>query len=168
MKYIGNFKEWIRSEWMEEMTVNPGLPMCLKDFKNLSPGERESCLEAGYVTDQIFHWKYKEDNVSFIISETPPWLPADSEWNWWIVKMFPGQLIPLHRDFPPEFKAERFYVALGDYKLGHIMFENNKLLTDYQLGDVYQFDGSGYHGSANIGHSIRVSMQVVRYLPKII
>ena len=51
------------------------------------------------------------------------------------------------------------------YHQGHIFIINDKLVTDYKAGDVYEYvHEQDTHGAANIGHIPRLVLQVTEYL----
>jgi hypothetical protein len=58
--------------------------------------------------------------------------------------------------------AKRYWIALEDYKWGHIFLENGENLRDYKQGDCFLFDNK-IHGAANVGLEPKISLQIMTY-----
>jgi hypothetical protein len=55
----------------------------------------------------------------------------------------------------------RYSMFLEDFKIGHIFVYDDKILTGYKAGDVYEWsDPMCVHGCINIGFDTRYTMQV--------
>lgn len=52
----------------------------------------------------------------------------------------------------------RLWIALEDAKFGQVMFVEDQALTDFKAGDVYTFDNSALHSTANAGLHNRYTM----------
>jgi hypothetical protein len=89
----------------------------------------------------------------------------------------PGCVIPYHRDtfyqigqkYPERTELKvRANIYLEDYKLGQMIqyVENDKINTsvDWQAGEVYMWDSSILHLSANAGMQDKYTMQVSGFL----
>jgi hypothetical protein len=51
-----------------------------------------------------------------------------------------------------------------DYQPGHVFLYENKFISEYKFGDLYQYyDSNALHGAANIGHVPRIILQVSTY-----
>ena len=100
--------------------------------------------------------------VSFDLKE--PWV--SSKYHWWITKMLPGNFMPMHTDPHTlyESNSKRFWMPWQDWQPGHIFMYENKVITDYKAGDVWEYENSAaLHGAANIGFVPRIVLQVSSY-----
>lgn len=162
MEYIGNFKEWIRDEWITKLLSESGTP---RPSGGKSPDTPEEELEyqkakaAGYSADQTYFYMFDKNNFQYEL--TPPFVK--SNFHWWITKMMPGNFMPMHIDPHTLYEkdSERYWMPFQDYEPGHIFMYENIVITDYRAGDVYRYKkSSAIHGAANIGHSPRLVLQV--------
>lgn len=165
MKYLGNYSGWISPTWLEEIESTPGKDMYLEsNLQSCNTARHEEyarCLEAKWDMTRKFWTHHNSDNVSFNI--TPPWV--NSRYEWWIVKLMPGEVIPVHVDIDADVACNRFWMPLLDYQPGHIFFLEDNVILDYKAGDLYQYDTStSLHGSANFGYSQRITLLVTEYL----
>ncbi len=161
MKYVGNYKDWIKPEWLEYMANNDG-----EKHPKLDPAEYgkvnsvAKLRECGYDVDNSIFWhSFEPTTLPFDI--TPP-LVVDGKVDWWFVKMKSGNFIPFHRDHAPRnecdgLTARRFWMPLQDYVEGHVFIMENELVKDYKMGDVFEYADDGRHGVFNL------SMGVTRY-----
>lgn len=166
MKFIGNFADWIDPRWCEEVCNTRGYG---RPKEGPSPDTLEMAKEyekakvAGYSDTAIYFWMFDKNNVNFEISQ-PPWI--SSKFHWWITKMLPGNFMPMHVD-PHTFyqtNSKRFWIALTNWHPGHIIMYEDVVLTNYKIGDVWEYtDSTAIHGAANIGHDTRVILQVSTY-----
>jgi hypothetical protein len=164
MNYLGNYKSWIQQSWIDEVVSAPGYGRP-RDWSPSSDHETEEynkASAAGYKLDDVNFWLYEKTNLSFDL--TPPFV--NGSMHWWITKMLPGQFTPMHRD-PHTFEkpCKRYWMPLLDYKPGHIFIYKNVAVLNYTAGDVYTYENANdIHGAANIGHSVRIILQVTEYL----
>lgn len=167
MKYIGNYKEWINSEWLTEVLSSNGFEgkIVVTSVSNKDRyAEYQKAISAGYNTDTIYWWRYTNEITTFDIVN-PPWINSTNKLTWWIVKQLPGQIQPMHVDVDKTNNCRRYWIPLQDYEPGHIIVNENKLITNYITGDVYEFDTPlDYHGSANISFIPRVVLLITEHL----
>lgn len=166
MNFIGNFSQWIDESWITEVLSSRGdgrpaegqLPNSYE-----MTNEYYKAQQAGYKEDAIYFWMFDAKNLSFDI-ESLPW--TTDMHHWWFTKMYPGQFIPMHIDPHTVYQknSKRYWIPLQDWTSGHIFMYENKVITDYKKGDVWQYENSeAPHGAANIGHTTRLVLQVSTY-----
>ena len=175
MQLIANYKDWIKDEWIDEVMSTEGMSVP-RDFfagnniwEEIESGKRdpmhptEMAIYETYGTDGV-HFQLLEDNqLSFEL--TPPWI-TDEIYEWWIVKMYPGQYIPVHRDNlrGGDIDTKRYWMPLVDYDPGHIFLYEDITVSNYKKGDLYLYDETqAWHGAINIGSTPRVILQVSTY-----
>lgn len=165
MKFIGNFAEWIKPEWIEYLLTNDG-------SKRPSGGENPDSEEfriatsVGYDMTKTYWHHYT--GIKFPFDVTPP-IPTNKEIMWWFIKMTPGQFMPMHRD--PHVTADddkhnctRYWMPLQDYEPGHVFIYNKDFMVDYKAGDLWTYDTANeIHGAANIGYKPRLTFQFTTY-----
>lgn len=165
MYFIKSYRHWVQDSWIEEILSKDGQARP-RDWPPAFKVESEEYLkasDAGYNLDSVYWWVYEKQDVSFDID--PPWIQGN-DYHWWITKMTPGQLMPMHTDpHTHERPCIRYWVPLDDYKVGHIFIINGTMIGCYQKGDVFRYeDAHSSHGAANIGHSARLVLQITEYL----
>ena len=156
MKYIGNYKELIKDEWIDFLMKNDG---------QLLPDRRECLLpDFDEQNKQIAgNWqqKYAPSWFKFETQDLPfylPWpVPLTENIDWWIIKQYPGQMIPAHVDQNPPDTTERYIMLFQDYVQGHVLIWDGKLVGDYKKGDLYKVhDVNALHGGCNISNDVRL------------
>lgn len=163
MKYIGNYADWIQSSWIDEIKSAEGLARP-RDWNANSAYEAEEYRKAelaGYRLSDVHFWLYEKNNLTFDI--VPPW--SKGPIHWWITKMYPGQFTPMHTD-PHTFEqaCRRYWIPLLDHKPGHIFVYKDTAILNYKAGDVFEYvNANDLHGAANIGHEVRIILQVTEY-----
>ena len=166
MKFHGNFNYWIQPHWLEFVLHNRGTGRPKEGQQPNSAKmteEYDKAIRAGYRNDQIYFWMFDNTNFPFDISN-PPFLK--NNFHWWITKMLPGNFMPLHIDPHTMYQknSRRFWIPLQDYESGHIFMYEDKVITDYKAGDVWEYENSSaLHGAANIGHTTRVVLQISEF-----
>lgn len=167
MKYIGNYASWIQEEWISEIKSRPGFEGKIVPTSNSNKNradEYEIAVKAGWHPSKIYWWRYTNEITTFDITN-PPWINSTNRITWWIVKQSPGELQPMHVDVDSQNKCKRYWMAFQDYESGHILINEDVLLTHYKKGDVYEFDTSlDYHGSANLGRTPRIVLLITEHL----
>ena len=165
MKFLGNYKDYIEPQWLDELLSKPGIPRP-KEGKRPSSGEEESeyakARAAGYKDNDTYFYMFTKDNTSFDI--IPPFV--NGQFHWWITKMLPGNFMPMHIDPHTRYEksSKRYWMPLQDWQPGHIFMYENQVITNYKAGDVWMYKESGaLHGAANIGHTPRLILQVSTY-----
>jgi hypothetical protein len=97
MKFIGNFKEHISQNWINEILNSRGTGRPAEGKKPDSieeSAEYKKAIAAGYKDSDIYFYMFDKSNVSFEID-----LPFINEkYHWWITKMMPGNFMPMHVD----------------------------------------------------------------------
>lgn len=165
MEYIGNFAEFIKDEWIEEVLAGTGKarPRDWPPAFTHESAEYSKAREAGYDLEGV-HWYVFDsgEDLSFQISF--PFLTAD--FHWWITKLLPGQFMPMHSDpHVHERDGRRYWIPLQDYHPGHVFVYNDQMATGYKKGDVFVFlDSYDVHGASNIGHIPRLSLLITEYV----
>lgn len=123
----------------------------------------------GYIVKHNFN-QWNQDSKEFQnIGFKLPKIPNDDRPAlWWLIKLYPGQFQHMHYDpYLEETKNPIHYsVFLQDWKPGHIFTYQDKMLANYNAGDMYKWtDPFYYHGTANIGYETRYTLQITTYDP---
>jgi len=165
MNYIGNFSSWVQDEWVSEILSNPGwsLPKDLeKDPSVVLNSDERKWFKAGYKRSDHFFSAFYKEHCSFDIKA--PWSPQS--WDWWIVKMMPGQFIPVHGDLSMATRknAKSYWMPFQDWEIGHVFMHQDKTITNYKKGDVFEYDASILHCAVNISLVPRIILQVREYV----
>lgn len=165
MKLIGNFKSFIKQEWIDEIMLSRGMG---RPAEGKRPDSAEESLEykkalaAGYKDSDIYFYMFDKSNTSFDLE-----LPfIDQKYHWWITKMLPGNFMPMHVDPHTLYQknSKRYWMPWQDYQDGHVFLYKNQFMSDYKLGDLYEYnDANALHGAANIGHVSRIVLQISTY-----
>lgn len=164
MELLFNAKNWVDPTWIETILKSPGKPR--PDFSKLinefEINQYQEAMDCGYTFEQPLWYIYEPNDIDIDIN--PYW--CSGKVTWWITKMIPGQYMPMHSDpFTQDSNVLRYWVPLMDYEAGHIFIYKDKMITDYQLGDVFRFDEAReIHGAANIGYTPRIMLQISEYL----
>lgn len=159
MKYLDNYRTWIKQEYIDFLLSNNGTPRP-NGGKNPDCEEFRIAPTVGY--DMSATWWYFYDPSDFPFELTPPF-EGNRKWIWWFIKMLPGNYMPMHRD--PHVYADdrikdckRYWMPLQDYQDGHVFIYDNKMITDYHAGDLYAYDdANAIHGACNIGYTPRLT-----------
>lgn len=165
MQYIGNFKDWIKPEWVEYLLNNDGTPRPKTTGDNPDCEEVRMATSVGY--DLTGTWWQHYCDTSCPLQIVPP-IHGDKEHMWWFIKMIPGNYMPMHRDphvsEPDKTNVVRYWMPLQDYVPGHVFIYNKTLMTDYKAGDLWAYDDANeIHGACNIGFSTRLTFQFTTY-----
>ena len=165
MQYVGNFKSFIKNEWVEEVLNSRGYGRPSEGKKPNSPEEEfeyQRARNAGYKDTDIYFYMFDKNNVSFQLD-----LPfIEKKYHWWITKMLPGNFMPMHVDPHSVYEktTERYWMPWQDWEPGHIFMYENKVITDYKAGDLWTYvDATALHGASNIGHVPRIVLQISTY-----
>jgi hypothetical protein len=154
MDLIGNYKDIIQDNWIEFLSTHDG---------QLLPDRRE-CLLEDFDTQntQIFKsWPTLPTWHKFEIQDLPftiPWpVSLSDKIDWWAIKQYPGQMIPMHIDANPPENTERYILMLQDYEPGHVLIWDGALVSNYKKGDLFKVkDVNSQHGACNISNNIRL------------
>jgi len=169
MDLIKNYKDWISEEFLEFLKTHDGdtTPVWQPDKWAGHPmlDEAREKTRVGYAhrTDNFQQFNPATEDIKKIKFEIPKIPGDDRRQLWWIIKLYPGQMQPMH--FDPHLLSvknpQRYSMFLEDWKPGHIFVWGNKYISDYKAGDLYKWkDPMCYHGVVNIGHEIRYSLQI--------
>ena len=89
------------------------------------------------------------------------------------IRLKPGNTIPLHRDtfykiktqFPDDERPRvRANINLENWKTGHIIQYDDKVITGWKQGDGHLWDSGIEHLGANCGMESKFSLQVSGFL----
>jgi hypothetical protein len=165
MKFIGNYGSWIQDIWNEELLIKEGQarPKDRLSVVDTDTVEYRKIYTAAYNLGSVYWWVYESKDVSFDI--LPPWIDHNN-FHWWITKLTPGQMMPVHTDpHTHEQPCKRYWVPLQNYQAGHVFIINDEMISNYSKGDVYEYDDpQAVHGAANISHVPRLVLQVTEYV----
>lgn len=165
MEYIGNYRNWIQQNWIDEILSSQGTARPSQGKKPDSPEEEieyQKSRNAGYKDTDTYFWMFDKNNVSFEID--PPF--TDKKFHWWITKMLPGNFMPMHVDPHTLYQksSDRYWIPFQDWQPGHIFMYEDQVITNYKAGDVYVYSNpNALHGAANIGHTTRIVLQLSTY-----
>jgi hypothetical protein len=179
MIYVGNYKHWIPEGFIEMILSEDGdvVPVYqpekwrgkLEWDRARIELENAGYPELGYKFHQYTNQtpcikKFMEEhNWKYYDPILPHWCEHG---HWWIVKYAPGDMQPMH--FDPHIidtkDCMRYTMMLTDFEDGHIFTYDNYLLTNYTVGDMFQWpDPMIIHGAANISMNPRISLQLSFY-----
>jgi hypothetical protein len=180
MKFIGNYKDWLKDEWVDYVLNHDGKEMPRWEFQKngildaIARGERAEFCEyqkkyeaAGYTHDSMLYWIFENDDIPFEIP-LPPFvqLKEGQGYYWNLFKYNPGHLLPVHSDRATKFElnCERYWMSWLDYQEGHILVYEDTMIAPYKAADVFKFTNPfGTHGAANIGLTPRITFQITVY-----
>jgi hypothetical protein len=156
MELIGNYKDIIQEEWIEFLKTHDGqlLPdsrECLLPYFD----KQNEDIAKNWRPEYAASWcKFEIQDVPFVI----PWpVNLTNNIDWWIIKQYPGQRIPMHIDKNPPDTTDRYVLMFTDYEPGHVLIWDNKLIDNYKKGDLFKIkDVNSSHGAANISNTLRL------------
>jgi hypothetical protein len=164
MQYIGNYYHWIDPLWEHLILTRDGQarPRDWPPATAAESAEYSRYEQAGYDLNAVNWWVYEYGDI--YVDVRPPW--TTKEIHWWFVKMLPGQYMPMHTDpHTHDRPCRRYWIPLQDYQPGHIFLYGDSMISKYKAGDVFMFDDEkDIHGSANIGHTTRITLLVTEYI----
>ncbi len=173
MKYIGNFKDWIEEHHIMDFlySVNGDKTPVWQPHRwkgNKLLDEYLEKVSPGYSNNKYFFHQINSDSkeakdFKFV------WPNIAYEKNnrfWWFVILYPGEFQTIH--FDPHLTEitnfQRFTMFLQDWEPGHIFVYDDKILTNYRAGDMYEWnDAMCLHGPVNIGMNTRYTLQITLY-----
>jgi hypothetical protein len=186
LTYIGNYSEWIKQEWLEEVLNSPG-PEIPRDYrvheemvqKSLRgffdkisfDEEQKDWQQMNEVYDydgNFFFEMFDAPDLSFNLKDNrPPFLEFDGPFAWWITKLQPGKFTPMHRDsYSVNYTTYKYWMAWTDWEPGQVLMTEDEAIIKYKAGDVYKFtDPFILHGAANAGMQTRVALQITTWRP---
>ena len=188
LKYIGNYADWIKSEWLDEVLNNPG-PAIPKDYRtheemiqktmlgkfdevsrNEEHTDAQQMNEANDYDGNVIFEMFDPPDLSFdLVSKEnrPPFLDFEGPFAWWVNKLTPGKFTPMHRDsYSVTTETHKYWMAWTDWEPGQVLMTEDDVIIKYKAGDVYKFeDPFILHGAANAGMQTRVALQITTYRP---
>jgi hypothetical protein len=166
MKYMGNYRDWIKEDWIYYLLNNNGTLRPKKSEDNPDSEEFTKASKVGYDLSQTYWQHYCNTSCPLIID--PPIIIKNKKVMWWFIKMLPGNFMPMHRD--PHvtndnfINCKRYWMPLQDYEPGHIFIYNKEFMCDYKAGDLWVYDDANeIHGACNIGYGPRLTFQFTVY-----
>jgi hypothetical protein len=172
MELIKNCLDWITPEFMEFIKTNNGdtVPVWQPDRWKGHPmlDEAREKTRPGYATTGHTFQQFNPQSADMAkFNLTLPTIPGDERRQyWWIIKLLPGQMQPIH--FDPHLittpNPQRYTMFLEDWKPGHIFVYDDKYISNYKSGDLYRwYDPMMIHGVVNIGFEPRYTLQITTY-----
>lgn len=180
MKFIGNYKDWLKPEWIEYVLTHTGKEMPRYEYQknniqaDIETGERAECCplhqkyeSAGYSHDSLLYYIFEQDDLPFKI-DLPNFIELKENQGayWNLFKYNPGNILPVHSDRSPKWEknCDRYWMSWLDWEVGHVFVYDDYMVSNYKAGDLYKFtDPFGVHGAANIGLSPRITFQITTY-----
>jgi hypothetical protein len=167
MKYVGNFVDWIKQEYIDYMLANDGTPRPAGG-RNPDSEEFKKAKEHGYDLGQVYWYIFESDTFPFDIQKP---FNDGHEYLWWGIKMNPGNFMPIHRDphtyDPSLYEVKRYWMSLQDWEPGHIFMYEDQVLVNYKKGDIYCYpDPQAIHCACNIGNTPRLTFHFSTYIKK--
>jgi hypothetical protein len=169
MKFVGNYKNWITPELMNHLKSHEG------DHTPVWQPER---WQGHPVLDEYrekARWCYSKNTPMFhqfnarsidmqefkvVLPELPE---SRAQLQWWFVKLYPGEMQAMHVD-PHLLSVSnpvRYTMFLEDFVPGHIFVYDDKLMSNYKAGDMYEWsDPMIVHGVSNISYTTRYTLQI--------
>lgn len=167
IKFIGNYSATIPKTWVSYMNQTTGE---IRPNTNMvvTPEvieQQKKWKESGYDINSSASWELFHDHdfdESLNLKEFD--FCNNKQVQWWVAKLKPGHCFPIHTDTVKshQINSKRYWIAIEDYKWGHVFLIDNICLRDYKKGDVFEFDNTP-HGSANIGLSNKFSLQLLTF-----
>lgn len=166
MKFITNLADKIDPKWLEEVLSKNGM---FRPRDGAKPNttemhdEYDKARAAGYSDTGTYFQMFDKTNCSFDI---PEFHTCGRKMHWWIIKMMPGDFMPMHIDPHTHYEknSSRFWMPLIDWEMGHIFVYEDQVIANYKAGDLWEYtDAQALHGAANIGLVPRVILQISLY-----
>jgi hypothetical protein len=172
MQLINNYANWINPELMNHLRTCTGdtTPVWQPNRWQGHPllDQYREMARPGYShkdhTFQQFNANSKDMQGFKIV--LPNFPEQRSQCHWWFVKLLPGQMQAMHID-PHLIEVKnpvRYTMFLEDFQPGHIFVYDDKMISNYKAGDVYEWsDPMIVHGVVNIGYNTRYTLQVTMH-----
>jgi hypothetical protein len=155
MKFVGNYADIIKDEWITYLLDNSGKLLPTDKMDAFECNDHYAVVLKQWKIEDMATWhKFEIEDLNFTI----PWpVTLTDSIDWWVIKQSPGQCIPMHIDDNPPDKTTRYVLMFQDYIPGHVLIWNGKLLSDYKKGDLFIVDDvNANHGSSNISNTPRL------------
>jgi hypothetical protein len=172
MELIKNYASWITPEFLEFIHTHNGdtVPVWQPDKWKGHPmlDEAREKTRTGYAhrNHDFQQFNPSTKDMKYYNLQLPTIPKDDRSQLWWIIKLFPGQMQPMH--FDPHLlgcvNPKRYTMFLQDWQPGHVFTWNDQYISNYKAGDLFQwYDPMMYHGVVNIGHEIRYTLQITTH-----
>lgn len=172
MKYIGNYADWITPELMKHLETHTGdlTPVWQPERWQGHPllDHYRELARPGYSHKNHDFHQFNEGSVDMqnFKVELPEFPEKRKMCFWWFVKLLPGEMQAMHID-PHLVEVNnpvRYTMFLKDFEPGHIFVYDDKMISNYKAGDVYEWsDPMIVHGVVNIGYNTRYTLQVTMH-----
>jgi len=165
MNHLGNFADIIPQDWIDEILYKQGWAVPKDLFLNpnviLNQDEEKWFTNNLYDKSSKFFSVFYSDHCSFNVKL--PFAPKSPDW--WIVKMMPGEYIPVHGDLAMADRphGKSYWMPWQDWEPGHVFVWEDQFVSNYKKGDVFEYDSSVPHCAINIGTSPRIILQIREY-----
>lgn len=173
MDYVGNFKDWIvKNKVIDYLESIHGdrVPVWQPDrWKgNAILDDIREKVRPGYSNNRFF---FHQINSTSKEAKDLNFVWPDIDYNrkqrfWWFVILYPGEFQPMHVDphLTELTNFRRFTMFLQDWEPGHIFTYDDKIITNYRAGDMYEWnDPMTLHGPVNIGYNTRYTLQITQH-----
>ena len=151
-------------------TINSQLPkwLCervcsmngeLRPGPESAPASQAQVESYGVMPGASWRFYYADD----LDMRSQPWsIPGVDAYHWWIVRLDPGCVFPLHTDTFDRDHTRRLWVPLTPPTPGHVFQIAGKTQDDFVVGGVYEFDDRNLeHGAANFSRVPKITLQIV-------
>jgi len=154
MRYFGNFKDWIKDEWVEFSISQTGIHPSIYEGTKTWKIWMDDGWTKELINNNVFNRENFPYNIEFpmIVDGYEKITPGDYDWN--ICRYRPGEFVPFHID-ELDYPYIKFWMPLQDYEDGHIFLYKGELIKDYKKGDFFLFDGYEPHAAGNLGNRPR-------------
>lgn len=172
MHYIGNYKDWITPELMNHLKSRNGdtIPVWQPDrwqgHPELDKFREMSRPGYSHKNHNFQQFNKKSADMKDFEIVLPTLTKTRSLCHWWFIKLLPGQMQTMHID-PHLVEVKnpvRYTMFLEDFQPGHIFVYDNKMISNYKAGDVFEWsDPMIVHGVVNIGYNTRYTLQITMH-----
>lgn len=169
MKFVGNYKNWITPELIEHLKNSEGdyTPVWQPERWQGHPlldDYREKARQCYSEKSPMFHqFNAKSKDMQDFKFVLPSLAKNRKYTQWWFVKLLPGEMQAMHID-PHLLDVKnpvRYTLFLQDFEPGHIFVYDDKLMSNYKSGDMYEWsDPMIVHGVTNISYNTRYTLQI--------
>jgi len=166
MNKIGNYKSWIKQEWIDYIINNDGEKHLKQDQLEYGVNNRiDKLLDSGWILNRTLWQSYEAKTLPFEVT-----MPFESQnkIDWWFVKLNCGDMIPWHQDHNHRdfegLRSKRYWMPLQDYITGHVFINEKYMPTEYKAGDLFAYDTHAFHGAVNLNKDVpRITFNYVEY-----
>ena len=172
MNYVGNYKSWITPKLMNHLTINDGdtvsvwQPDRWKGHPMLDEARERARFGYSHKNHDFQQFNIMSADMQDYKIQLPNLIDDDRKAMWWFIKLLPGQMQAMHFDphLLDTLNPKRYSLFLQDWQPGHIFTWDDKMLSNYNAGDLYIWeDPMCYHGVVNIGYETRYTLQITTH-----